>query len=93
MVAEGEVSPGQNECPSDNESYVTPPSSPAAKRVAKSSAPSKCSPDLSTTKKILQVKLQEGGSEQSILEARATEGSGLFICVRFTVSCNYFSHK
>ena len=34
MVAEGEVSPGQNERPSDDENYVTPPSSPAAKRVS-----------------------------------------------------------
>ena len=34
MVAEGRISHGQNEDSSDDERYITPPSTPAAKRIS-----------------------------------------------------------
>ena len=46
MVAEGKISHGQSEDASDDERYITPPSTPAAKGF---SLHFSCSPDSSTT--------------------------------------------
>ena len=71
MVAEGRISHGI-----DDERHITPPSTPAAKRVSLQ----RPSFILKYYQRIcLQVKLQEDESEGSIFEARATlEDSRLF---------------
>ena len=68
----------QNENSSNNE-YVTPPSSPVARRVSLHQSRTILPRNVQHRKILLQAELQEDESGQSILEARATlEDSRLF---------------